>query len=264
MDRIVFLGTSRCLPTKQRDNSSIVFETDREAFLVDCSGKPYQKLLQSGIDPDKLSAVFITHSHVDHCYGIGSLLSSLHLSGRRRPLSVIALSPVMAVVHGLLELFGYPDSWAKVMPLYPIEFREVDDSFGTAIHESEEFSVRGCRNGHVIPNLSSRITFKTHGKEVVYTSDTSAPHEAVVRLATGADTLIHEVNFLAGDEAFAKRDGHSTVGQAGEVARRAGVRRLVLIHHGVDGDEPVSRMKSEVGGGDFEVLVPQDMDVLTL
>jgi ribonuclease Z len=49
-------------------------------------------------------------------------------------------------------------------------------------------------------------------------------------LARGADILIHETTFLHNDAARAASDGHTTGYQAGEVAARAGVKRLLLCH----------------------------------
>jgi ribonuclease Z len=64
---------------------------------------------------------------------------------------------------------------------------------------------------------------------VVYSSDTS-PCPALESLARGADVLIHEATFLHAEAARAASDGHTTGLQAGEMARRAGVRRLFLCH----------------------------------
>ena len=67
------------------------------------------------------------------------------------------------------------------------------------------------------------------GKVIVYTGDTR-PSEEIVRLASGADLLIHEATFADNLIERAKEDGHSTFSQAAGVATEAGVMRLILTH----------------------------------
>src|SRR3989449_8522573 len=73
-------------------------------------------------------------------------------------------------------------------------------------------------------------------------SDTE-PCDAVVALARGADTLIHEATFPDRDRG---RFGvHSTAGEAGAVAARAGVRRLILAHIEADYHDELPAMADE-------------------
>ena len=259
MNRVVFLGTSRCLPTQYRDNTSILFETDGDAVLIDCSGKPYQSLLKCGVKLENLNTVIISHYHVDHCYGFPSLMSSFHLSGRKANLTVLGLPEVIEKLKDLLEIFGYPESWAKVQELYPIEFTEISGDSMNKIYDGPGLSVYSSVNGHVVPNLALKIVYKRIGRTVVYSSDTSAPHKAVIDLAMSADYLIHETNFLSADGANAARDGHSTAGQVGEVARTTKAKKLYLIQHGIDDPERLQQMIAEVGITEQSVSVPHDM-----
>ncbi|GAB2026237.1 ribonuclease Z [Lactovum odontotermitis] len=67
------------------------------------------------------------------------------------------------------------------------------------------------------------------GKVVTILGDTRKT-DAAVRLAIGSDILVHEATYKAGDEALAKKHGHSSARQAAEVAREAGVKRLLMNH----------------------------------
>lgn len=260
MDRIVFLGTSRCLPTLHRDNTSLLFESSQEALLVDCGGKPYQKLLQAGVDPDKLATIIITHYHVDHCYGLPSLLSSLHLSGRLKPLRVLGLPGVIDKLAVLMAVFDYPEAWDKVMKLFPIDFVKVPEEPGAVVHVGSGLQVSTCLNGHIMPNLATRVRFEETGKTVVYTSDTSAPNSNIIRLARGADILIHETNFLGLDVDKAKRDGHTAAPQVREMIMATAVAKVFLVHHGLDAAAEIARMRAEVGSGAWDLSVPADME----
>jgi ribonuclease Z len=84
---------------------------------------------------------------------------------------------------------------------------------------------------HGAPNIGLRVEFDAPAERgvVVYSCDTS-PFPSLIALARGADVLIHEATFLHSDAARAASDGHTTGYQAGEVAARAGVKRLILCH----------------------------------
>jgi ribonuclease Z len=84
---------------------------------------------------------------------------------------------------------------------------------------------------HGAPNIALRVEFDSPGERgaVVYSSDTS-PCPSLIALARRADVLIHEATFLHDEAARAAADGHTTGYQAGEVARQADVKRLILCH----------------------------------
>jgi phosphoribosyl 1,2-cyclic phosphodiesterase len=91
------------------------------------------------------------------------------------------------------------------------------------------------------------------GKSIVYATDIEAPrggHADVVSFARGADLLIHDAQYTE-EEYFDGHInkagwGHSTVRMAAQVAREAGVGRLVLFHHDPSHDDRfVRRMERE-------------------
>lgn len=221
-----FFGTSAAVPMPDRDNTSLVFYSQDEVVLVDCSGSPYQKILKAGLDPMRVSSLIVTHRHVDHVYGIPSLAHNMALAGRRTPLRVYTLAETMRVLRGFLDLFTQEEK----MP-YRIEQHEVPAKEGQEILRAKGFNVLSTPVTHGAPNIGLRVEFDAPGERgvVVYSSDTS-PCPAMIALARGADILIHEATFLHSDAVRAAADGHTTGYQAGEVARQAGVRRLLLCH----------------------------------
>ena len=77
MARVIFLGTASALPSATQDNTSLLFESNDQYLMIDCSGNPYRKLLKLGIATEKLQHVLITHNHIDHCYALPSLIECL-------------------------------------------------------------------------------------------------------------------------------------------------------------------------------------------
>jgi len=242
-----FLGSSGAFPARERDTTSIVFVGTRDAVLVDCGGSPAQKLLRAGIDPAQVSRVVITHLHVDHAYGLPSLVETLYLTGRRVPLHLACREEHAGTLRSLLGVFRQLERPG----MFPIVWELVPARERFALPEVGSFAVSTSPNAHgSMPNVAVRLE-SSDGRAVVYSSDTE-PCDAVATLARGAHTLIHEATF---SERRAKGVGvHSTAAQAGEIAARAGVRRLILAHidvahHGdleAHRDEARSRFAGEV------------------
>jgi ribonuclease Z len=178
----------------------------------------------------RVSSLIVTHRHVDHVYGIPSLVHTMGLAGRRTTLHVYALAETMKILGGFMDLFPLEEQ----MP-YRIELHELPAREGHEVLGAKGFRVLSTPVQHGAPNIGLRVEFDSPGERgtVVYSSDTS-PCPPLIALARGADILIHEATFLHSDAARAASDGHTTGYQAGEVARDAGVKRLLLCHFGAD------------------------------
>lgn len=250
-----FLGTSGAVPSLGRDNTSLVFVGGGEAVLVDCAGSPIQKLLLAAVEPLTVSLVIITHLHVDHAYGLPSFVRNLNLLGRRAPLRIACREEHVESIRALLGVFRVLDR----PDMFPVQVEPVRAVERAAVGAAGPFTIAASPNAHgAMPNLALRFDV-TGGPTVVYSSDTG-PCAEVVDLARGADTLIHEATYAEGDQG--RVGAHSTAGQAGEVAARAGVRRLILAHlHATHHDE-VERLAVEARarfGGEVEIaeeLIP--------
>ncbi len=220
----VFLGTSGAIPGAARDTTSLAFVGGAEALLVDAGGSPVQKLRAAGIDPLRLSHVLITHIHPDHAYGLPPLIQNLILLGRTGPLPLYCRVEHAPALADLLDLFDLRTRKGS----FPIPIHEVEPREGIEVLRTDSFVVSASPNAHgSMPNLAVRFDVPQRAAGVVYSSDTE-PCDEVVRLARGADTLIHEATFPERDRG--RFGSHSTAGEAGQIAARAGVRRLILCH----------------------------------
>lgn len=220
----VFLGTSGAIPGAARDTTSLAFVGCPEVLLVDVGGSPVQKLRAAGIDPLGLSHVLITHIHPDHAYGLPALIQNLILLGRTAALPLFCRAEHVDALAGLLDLFDLRTrKHSFPTPIHGVEPRE-----GIEVLRTDSFVVSASPNAHGrMPNLALRFDVSPRGHAVVYSSDTE-PCDEVVRLARGADALIHEATFPDRDRG--RFGAHSTAGEAGRVAAQAGVRRLILCH----------------------------------
>jgi len=238
--RLAFLGTSGAVPSAERDTTSLVFEGTGAAVLVDCGGSPVGRLRRAGVDPLALTHVVVTHVHPDHAYGLPSLVQSLVLLRRRAPLDVVCHPEHVEPLRRLLEVFRL---WGRAEPftlrLAPVALAPAAPAF-----ETGGLAFSAAPNDHgTMPNFALRADVAgAAGRAVVYSSDT-APCDAVVALARGADTLVHEATFPHRHRG--RFGAHSTAREAGEVAAAAGVRRLILAHIEADYHGEVDALAAE-------------------
>jgi ribonuclease Z len=209
------------VPSAERDTTALVVRAGGTVCLVDVGGSPVQKLRRLGLDPLELSAVVVTHTHPDHVYGLPALVQSLMILGRRHPLPVYCRTEHVPLIGQLLDLFGLVQPDGLAVAVTGVEPRE-----GVEVLATGDLLVTASPNVHGrMPNLAVRVD--AGGRSVVYSSDTR-PCAAVAALARDATVLVHEATFVRPDPT----QWHSTAREAGEVARQAAARRLVLAHIG--------------------------------
>lgn len=253
MLRLVYLGTGAALPGVDRDNTSLALDDGREVTLIDASGAPSRRLVAAGLLTERLARVVLTHEHVDHIYGLPSLLQSLRLAGRIEPLPIFALPETWRVIDPLLAVFRlrHPDEPSQ------IERHEIVCGEGPFV-ETDWLSLRAVLVEHSVPTVGLRI--EHGGGAIAYSSDTR-PCASVVSLARDCSLLIHEATFLEPGAAEAARAYHSTAHQAGAIAAESGAARLALVHFTSTRPEDLSQLREQARvcfAGPVDV--PSDLD----
>lgn len=251
--RIALLGTGTGVPDPDRDFTHLAWVGPGGPLLVDVGGATYGRLLRAGIEPVDLVGIILTHSHCDHINGLPALLFSMYLAGRRdpqKPLPIYGLAPTLATVQRLLEAMELDDIRA------PVEWHEIEAGDSIPL-DTEGWTLRTAPTRHSRPCFGLRWE-SAEGTAWVYSADT-APCPEVEELARGADLLIHEAT-TPGDF-----PSHTSPRQAGEVAARAGVKRLVLVHYSPRWTLPEAEALAEVRAGGFErdARIGRDGDIIT-
>jgi len=218
MAKLIVLGSSNAIPTRDHENTHMAIVSQNRTVLIDCVSNPIVRLEQAGIDPATLTDVIVTHFHPDHVSGVPLLLMDLWLMGRHTPLNVYSLHYTVDRIEAMMGLYNWSD-WPN---FFTVNFCRVPADEMALMLDVDDLRVYSSPVKHFLPNIGLRIELKAEKKSLVYSCDTE-PCEQVERLAAGADILIHEASGLF--------EGHSSAAQAGDIARRAEVGALYLIHY---------------------------------
>lgn len=218
MARVIILGSSNAIPSKGHENTHFIIVGEERTILVDCSGTPTVRLEQAGVELHSLTDVIVTHFHPDHAAGLPLLLMDMWLLGRVAPLNIYGLRGVMSKLKKLMDFCH----WGEWPALFPVSFYPLPKATLTPVLECAEMSIKASPVQHIVPTIGLRIECRATGRILAYSCDTE-PCEQTVELAAGADILIHEATGAA--------YGHSSAEQAGEIAAKAGVKKLYLIHY---------------------------------
>lgn len=266
--RIRFIGTSAGTPTASQGTSGVFVNTGRKKILFDCGEGSQKRMMEYGASIN-IDAVFLTHLDSDHVLGIPGLIRTLELNNRSRNLDVYVSKSIVDKVKVLIAgVHGWPDYGVNIEGFDSGEIvREYRDfevrSFKTAHDNSSHgfvidenmrsgrFMIKKVKekyglepgpkysklkngenvetsDGTVVPS-NDVVGEKRPGRTIVYTGDTRKS-ENTIKNSKDADLLIHESTFSQEDSDKASETYHSTAREAAEVAKEAGVRKLVLTH----------------------------------
>ena len=218
---LLVLGSAAVLPERHRDTASFLIDGE---LLVDCGWRAVLGMVDLGLSPLSVRHVLFTHFHHDHYLGLPQLLFYKGHGARGVPSDLQVIGPkeqVSDVVERacrFLQAETFPDVVPKIdfLPLEPNQTVFVGS-----------WKLTTCKSIHPVPGLSYRIESED-GCSIVLSGDTAYNPE-LVNLARGADILVHEASYGA-KTPESNASGHAGGLDAAQVAKAAGVRRLLLVH----------------------------------
>lgn len=229
---IHFLGTGSAYPGTERDNTSICFSNNGYHVLVDVSGNPCRKLKQMDVDLGELDAVVLTHFHIDHIYGLPSLLWGMWLEGRKKPLRIFCDYRNEKKLH----------EWLAAMEAekWPIAFSIKVETFNGDREEKllsgGEMSFTCFKALHSVPAVGLEV--QCAGRVVVYSCDTEI--NARIGQYDHIDMLIHEAT-----SARTLTGNHSSLREVAEKYALDNIKEIVLVH--LSDNEPYEEEAARLG-----------------
>lgn len=237
--RITLLGTGSPIPDPRRAGPSTLVRTDGTTLLADAGRGVLMRLMAAGVVPPMLSGVLVTHLHSDHITDLNDVVTTHWvMSPVRQPLRIWGPPGIRETIDGMMAMLA-PDMRYRIAhhddlnepPLLEVTEVAPGDTFtvGTAT-----VTVGATDHRPVEPTVAYRID--DDGRSVVLGGD-GVPCEGLDALCLGADAYVQTVirddlvKLVPSARLQDILDYHSSVGQAGETATRAGVRHLVLTHY---------------------------------
>jgi len=263
---ITLLGTGAACPSVERNVAALAIVREGETLIFDCGEGTQRQMMRYGVS-FAFREIFFTHFHADHLLGVTGLMRTMGLQDRTLPVTLYgprgAAKILGAAIALGIERNRFPIEIVELQAGDRIRRDEYDIVVFPTDHRADTVGyavVEHTRLGRFNPERAREIGIpegprwgKLHkgemvelsdgrrvgpeelvgkprrGRSVVYTGDTR-PTLGVVEAARGADLLVHDSTFGEEERDRAVETGHSTAAQAAEVAREAGVRRLVLTH----------------------------------
>lgn len=267
---VIMLGTGSPRLNTERLSSASLLQMGDVPILVDCGEGATMQLVKAGVPPQKVKHVFFTHLHADHMLGYANFLISGWVEGRRE-LTIVGPVGTKKMHDLLIEMLeddieyrmslGRPEAGIRDVKVIEIEEPgHVDVELPMEIH--------CARMIHNVPTYAYR--FEKEGVSVVFSGDTAPPTDELVKLAEGANLLIHDsaLTRIEGDQMTNAskiwenlQKEHCTPAQAAETARRANVDQLVLTHF-LPKMDPKQAMVDAAEVFNGEIIIPNDLDII--
>lgn len=274
---INILGCSAALPTPKRLSSAQVVNIREKLFMLDCAEGTQMALRKSRIAFSRMQAIFLTHLHGDHVFGLLGMLSTFGLLGRKQELHIYGPTDLQRVFQPQIDYFCADSP-------YKIILHEIDTKMPQTIYEDRSVVVSTLPLKHRVPccgylfcekptarhirrdaidafkipisqinNIKAGMDWTTPDGEFIpnhllttppapvrsyaYCTDT-AYRPQLAELLKGTTCIYHEATFADEHSLLAKKTYHSTAAQAANIALAAQAGRLILGHFS-------SRYKSE-------------------
>ena len=265
---ITILGTNAALPGPDTITTSVIARARDQYYLFDCGEGMQSKMMTYGFRRNRIFAIFISHLHGDHLFGLPGLLTSYAHFQRPIPLHVIGPKGIREFIEKIFSLtYAYTN--------FELHITELEHQGSQCVYEDNQVKVHAFPLKHRVPTYGYRLTEKPRtqnlikekldeykvtvdqitdimtGRDIQFQGQTisyqeftytkSSPRsfafctdtvydEDIIPYIKNVDILYHEATYMASLKEKAEQYSHSTAAQAAQIARLAEAKKLVLGH----------------------------------
>ncbi|HZG99821.1 MAG TPA: ribonuclease Z, partial [Flavisolibacter sp.] len=264
---VTILGNNSAVPAFNRHPTSQVVTHDGNNYLVDCGEGTQIQMIKYKIRRGKISHIFISHLHGDHYFGLVGLINTFGLLSHKQELHVYGPSPLQEIIEMQLKVadttLPYPLHFHTIsgnailvdnetirikcfrtqhrVECYGFSFEEKEGKRKLLIDKVRKLDIPVSFYGS-LQNGLDYITPK--GKRIANDSVTTPPgkarkyafcadtryDEGLLEHIYGFDTIYHETTYLDNMKDRAFERFHTTTKEAGTIARKAMVKKLLIGH----------------------------------
>lgn len=264
---LTILGNNSAIPAYDRNPTAQLLQSQDESYLIDCGEGTQMQMMKYKIRRSKISRIFISHLHGDHYFGLIGLLTSMSLLGRTQDIHLHAPSELEEILNLQLrvadtklsfKLHFHPISAEGLIaedkrltvesfkvqhriPCWGFLFRqkknprkidaaraktyEIPAAFYEKLQQGADYITK---KGTIVPN-EEVTTAASAPRTYAFCADTIYDEELVNKIY-GVDLLYHEATYLKDLPERAASRFHSTTVQAAAIAKKAGVKKLLIGH----------------------------------
>lgn len=257
------------MPTMKHYPACQVLNVREKLFMIDCGEGAQLQLRRMGLNFNRISAIFLSHLHGDHVFGLPGLISTFSMLGRTQSLHIYAPDDLEKVLRPWLDFFSpglefevvchkicptrqeviYDDRSLTVTtlplshripccgfrfdekPLLPHIRRDMIDYFGIPT-----YAIAAIKAGAGWTDAEGRewpherlTTPAAPPRSYAYCSDTQYL-PALAKRVSGVNLLYHEATFAASEKVRAEQTCHSLASEAAQIALQAHAKRLLIGH----------------------------------
>ena len=266
---VTILGSGAAVPTLRRNPTSQYVVCNDRHILIDCGEGTQMQIRNCGIRFQRLSHILISHLHGDHFFGLVGLLSTMHLMGRDKGITVYGPKELESIIKSQLEIGGAKLDFEllfiatdcknpqlifedKLIEIHSFPLKHRIPTTGFLIREkTKEFNLKsdaikgsGLKIEHFHLLKKGEDVFAEDGQVFKFKDYTFSPKPSysyafcsdtkydlsIVPFVKDVSVLYHEATFTNKDSERAKVTFHSTAAQAADIAKRANVGKLYLGH----------------------------------
>ncbi len=243
--KVIFLGNGEAFDERYPNHAHLVF-SDKTVLMLDCGDSAVRQLWKYTNDHSLIDALYITHRHSDHLFGVPALLGRMLEEERKKDLTIICSEQIKLDIERLTEhaYFGI-NSYG-----FNIKFVISEDKGQVNFND---LKLTFAKTGHTAYCLAIRID---DGKNVVAYSGDGPFDDETEKIYKDADILMHECYMF--DQ---RLPGHVAAVDVFEMAKRQNVKCLALGHFKrAFNDETRAKVKEAIPATGLKIILPQPLE----